>query len=139
MLRNQHDVLQVYMYTYLCNEFFIFRGSEPNRHYFSRMPPRRRVGRPQRAPVAESVNYGEGTHRNDKPQPPPLPPPPPPERRIEELFLRQNPPVFNSVGDPTEAETWVRAVECIFNFLHCTDQERLTCMSFQLSGSADFW
>ncbi|XP_057802860.1 uncharacterized protein LOC131018160 [Salvia miltiorrhiza] len=69
-----------------------------------------------------------------------IPPPPPlPQHRIEELFLRQNPPTFNGLGDPAEAETWIRAMERIFNFLHCTEQERLSCISFQLVGSADFW
>ena len=76
------------------------------------------------------------------PVPPPSPPPPPPQpqdRRVEEMFLRQNPPVFNGLGDPTVAETWIRALERIFNFLHCTDQERLSCVTFQLIGPADFW
>ncbi|KAL1545793.1 hypothetical protein AAHA92_22477 [Salvia divinorum] len=48
---------------------------------------------------------------NELPPPPPerengAPPPPPlrpQERHIEELFLRQNPPVFNGLGDPTTA------------------------------------
>ncbi|XP_047983475.1 uncharacterized protein LOC125224159 [Salvia hispanica] len=50
-----------------------------------------------------------------------------------------NPPVFNGLGNPVVAENWIRAMERIFNFLHCNDQERLTCMTFQLTGSADFW
>ncbi|XP_047961408.1 uncharacterized protein LOC125206161 [Salvia hispanica] len=43
------------------------------------------------------------------------------------------------MGDPTEAEIWIRALERIFVFLRCTDAERLTCVPFQLTGSADFW
>lgn len=62
-----------------------------------------------------------------------------PDRRIEELFLRQNPPIFDGRGDPAEAEEWIRALERIFKFLRCNDQERLLCMSFQLKGSADHW
>ncbi|XP_057797627.1 uncharacterized protein LOC131013499 [Salvia miltiorrhiza] len=59
--------------------------------------------------------------------------------RIEELFLRQNPPVFNGSGDPAKTEEWIRSMERIFRFLRCDDHERLTCMSYQLKGSADFW
>ncbi|XP_057779973.1 uncharacterized protein LOC130998572 [Salvia miltiorrhiza] len=62
-----------------------------------------------------------------------------PPRRVEELFLKQSPPTFNGTGNPTDAEIWIRAMERIFDFLHCTDQERLSCVVFQLTGSADFW
>ena len=67
------------------------------------------------------------------------PPPPPPRRRVEETFLKQNPPVFDGMGDPANAETWIRSMERIFNLLQCTDPERLNCVSFQLEGPADYW
>ncbi|XP_057803678.1 uncharacterized protein LOC131019010 [Salvia miltiorrhiza] len=100
------------------------------------MPPRR--GRTARR------NANNDRNQNDEPEVPrndrePTPPPPPPARRIEELFLRQNPPTFNGMGDPAEAEAWVRALERIFTFLRCTEEERLSCVSFQLTGAADFW
>ena len=65
--------------------------------------------------------------------------PPPPARRIGELFLRQNAPKFNGAGEPTEAEDWVRSLEKIFEFLECTDKEKLICMPHQLIGEADRW
>ncbi|XP_042005951.1 uncharacterized protein LOC121754701 [Salvia splendens] len=105
------------------------------------MPPRRQAGRPGRyAQAPEHVprrNQAGGAGA----QPPPPPPPPPvvPERRVEEIFLKQNPPVFNGLGNPATAETWVRAIERIFDFLQCTDRERLSCVKFQLVESADFW
>ncbi|XP_042046393.1 uncharacterized protein LOC121792489 isoform X2 [Salvia splendens] len=69
-----------------------------------------------------------------------LPPPPQPQdRRIEELFLKQCPPVFNGLGDPKEAETWVKALERLFDFLRFPDKDRLRCASFQLTESADLW
>ncbi|XP_057768171.1 uncharacterized protein LOC130988364 [Salvia miltiorrhiza] len=98
------------------------------------MPSKR--GRPR---GGGRIPRNEGRGPETGPEPEIVQPPVQPERRIEELFLRQNPPTFNGTGDPAEAETWVRAIERIFNFLRCTDQERLTCMSFQLTGSADFW
>ncbi|XP_042056329.1 uncharacterized protein LOC121800906 [Salvia splendens] len=90
-------------------------------------------------PQPEQGGFEEWRAATPPPPPPPPPPAPIPDRRVEEIFLRQNPPVFNGRGDPTEAETWIRALERIFDFLRCTDQERLACVSFQLSGSADFW
>ena len=69
----------------------------------------------------------------------PPPPPQPQDRRIEELFLRQDPSVFNGLGDPKEAETWVKALERLFDFLRYSDKDRLTCAAFQLNGSADLW
>ena len=63
--------------------------------------------------------------------------PPPPARRIGEVFLRQNAPKFNGTGEPTEAEDWVRSLEKIFEFLECTDREKLICMPHQLTGEAD--
>ncbi|XP_057779901.1 uncharacterized protein LOC130998501 [Salvia miltiorrhiza] len=69
----------------------------------------------------------------------PTPPPPPQDRRVEELFLRQNPPTFVGTGDPAEMEDWIRAMERIFRFLRCNDAERLMCVSYQLKGTADYW
>ncbi|XP_057775244.1 uncharacterized protein LOC130994224 [Salvia miltiorrhiza] len=90
------------------------------------MPPRRR--------------YRNQEEEEEEQREPTTPPPPPqPERRIEELFLRQNPPTFNGSGDPAETEEWIRSMERIFRFLRCDDLERLMCMSYQLKGSADFW
>ncbi|XP_057796061.1 uncharacterized protein LOC131012160 [Salvia miltiorrhiza] len=105
-------------------------------HIFAiRMPPKR--GCPAR-------NNNNRRNRNAVPEEPQdarghNPCPPPPTRRVEELFLRQNPPTFDGTSEPAEAEIWVRAMERIFNFLRCTDEERLSCVSFQLTGSADFW
>ncbi|XP_042051465.1 uncharacterized protein LOC121796743, partial [Salvia splendens] len=42
------------------------------------------------------------------------------------------------MGGPAKAETWIRAIERIFKFLRCTDQERLSCITYQLTGSAEF-
>ncbi|XP_042009140.1 uncharacterized protein LOC121757703 [Salvia splendens] len=116
------------------------------------MPPRR-AGRPRgrghgrgRGQARNNLPIYEGEVQEEwnevTPPPSPVPPPPPPQpqdRRVEEMFLRQNPPTFNGLGDPTVAETWIRALERIFDFLHCTDQERLSCVTFQLTGPADFW
>lgn len=82
-------------------------------------------------PVGRNGN-GEGERKKE-------PTPPPPERRVEELFIRQNPPTFSGTGNPSESEKWIRALERIFKFLRCNDQEHLLCMSFQLKGPADYW
>ncbi|XP_042042696.1 uncharacterized protein LOC121787917, partial [Salvia splendens] len=105
------------------------------------MPPRRQAGRPRRyAQVPGNVpRRNQAGEAGAQPPPPPPPPPAVPERRVEETFLKQNPPVFNGLGNPAAAETWVRAIERIFDFLRCTDRERLSCVKFQLVESADFW
>ncbi|XP_042012067.1 uncharacterized protein LOC121760474 [Salvia splendens] len=43
------------------------------------------------------------------------------------------------MGDPANAETWIRAIERIFKFLRCTNQERLSCVIYQLTESAEYW
>lgn len=113
------------------------------------MPPRR-VGRPRKEGLPkeepEGNEAGRGIPPKDEPEgneagraiPPPLPSLPL-ERSIVELVLSQNPPEFNGMGDPSIAETWIRSLERIFNFLRCTNQERLKCATFLLTGSADYW
>ncbi|XP_042059620.1 uncharacterized protein LOC121804146 [Salvia splendens] len=98
------------------------------------MPPRRAQVHNQNEASNESQNSvgPEG-------QPPPPPPPPQPERNIEKEFRKECPPLFDGMGDPAKAETWIRAIERIFKFLRCTDQECLSCVIYQLSGSAEYW
>ncbi|XP_042038423.1 uncharacterized protein LOC121784332 [Salvia splendens] len=52
---------------------------------------------------------------------------------------RQKPPQFDGLGEPSKAETWIRTIERIFDFMECTDKERLACVTFQLTGPTDFW
>ncbi|XP_042027265.1 uncharacterized protein LOC121774459 [Salvia splendens] len=97
---------------------------------------------PRRAAVHHENEASNETQSSVGPegQPPPPPPPPPqPERNIEKEFRKERPPVFDGMGDPAKAETWILAIERIFKFLRCTDQERLSCVTYQLTGSAEFW
>ncbi|XP_042012001.1 uncharacterized protein LOC121760386 [Salvia splendens] len=54
-------------------------------------------------------------------------------------FLKQNPPQFDGLEEPPKVEAWIRALERIFDFMECTDKKRLACVTFQLTGHADFW
>ncbi|XP_042059685.1 uncharacterized protein LOC121804234 [Salvia splendens] len=109
------------------------------------MPPRI-AGRPR--------GRGRGRGRRPHPEPerqyvnPPPPSPPrslsPPlaptvDRTVINTFLKKKPPTFDGKGDPAEAESWIRALERLFDLLQCTDDERLVCASLQLTGSADYW
>ncbi|KAL1564195.1 hypothetical protein AAHA92_06570 [Salvia divinorum] len=98
------------------------------------MPPRRR---------AAVHNENEASNETENSVGPEGQPPPPPpqlsDRNIEKEFQREHPPVFDGMGDPAKAETWIRAMERIFKFLRCTDQERLSCVIYQLTWSAEFW
>ncbi|XP_042009132.1 uncharacterized protein LOC121757693 [Salvia splendens] len=99
------------------------------------MPPRRRRG-----PRVEN-NVGEQTEGSVGNPPPPSPPPlpQPNEREYIKAFRKENPPKFDGLGEPPKAEAWVRDIERIFEFMGCTDKERLACVTYQLTGPADFW
>ncbi|XP_057800368.1 uncharacterized protein LOC131015894 isoform X2 [Salvia miltiorrhiza] len=60
------------------------------------------------------------------------------QRRASERFRKHNPPTFNGMGDPMDAEKWIRSLERIFDFMDLTDKERLTCAIFQLTDEADY-
>ncbi|XP_042035166.1 uncharacterized protein LOC121781498 [Salvia splendens] len=99
------------------------------------MPPRRRRG-----PRVEN-NVGEQTEGSvgNPPPPPPPPLPQPNEREYIKAFRKENPPKFDGLGEPPKAEAWVRDIERIFEFMGCTDRERLACVTYQLTRPADFW
>ncbi|XP_041999950.1 uncharacterized protein LOC121749447 [Salvia splendens] len=99
------------------------------------MPPRRRRG-----PRVEN-NVGEQTEGSvgNPPPPPPPPLPQPNEREYIKAFRKENPPKFDGLGEPPKAEAWVRDIERVFAFMGCTDRERLACVTYQLTGPADFW
>ncbi|XP_047952402.1 uncharacterized protein LOC125197962, partial [Salvia hispanica] len=95
------------------------------------MPPRRHNRQPTPPPSSEeSVTQSIQT---------PPPPPPPVDREIVKLFLEQKPPVFDGLGEPAKAESWIRAIERIFAILGCNDRERMSCVTHQLIEAADFW
>ncbi|XP_047979077.1 uncharacterized protein LOC125220996 [Salvia hispanica] len=95
------------------------------------MPLRRNNRQPTPPPSSEeSVTQSIQT---------PPPPPPPVNREIVKLFLEQKPPVFDGLGEPAKAESWIRAIERIFAILGCNDRERMSCVTHQLTEAADFW
>ncbi|XP_042029820.1 uncharacterized protein LOC121776706 [Salvia splendens] len=57
----------------------------------------------------------ERQHKNPPPPSPPRSPSPPPaptvDRTVVNTFLKKKPPTFDGKGDPTEAESWIRALE----------------------------
>ncbi|KAL1549165.1 hypothetical protein AAHA92_17299 [Salvia divinorum] len=97
------------------------------------MPPRRR------AAVHSENEASNATENSVGPERQPPPPPQLPDRNIEKEFREEHPPVFDGMGDPAKAEAWIRAMERIFKFLRCTDQEHLSCVTYQVTGSAEFW
>ncbi|XP_042020006.1 uncharacterized protein LOC121767712 [Salvia splendens] len=52
------------------------------------------------------------------------------------VLLKQNPPIFDGIGEPAKAETWICALERIITVLMCNAEERMTCVTY---GSADIW
>ncbi|XP_042009103.1 uncharacterized protein LOC121757656 [Salvia splendens] len=66
-------------------------------------------------------------------------PPQPQEKEYIKAFRKENPPKFDELGEPPKVEAWIRDLERIFYFMRCTDRERLACVTYQLTGPADFW
>ncbi|MQL82273.1 hypothetical protein Taro_014740 [Colocasia esculenta] len=51
-------------------------------------------------------------------------------------FQRMNPPRFNGIPDPDEAENWVKAMERIFRVMQCSEQKKVLLATFQLDRDA---
>ncbi|XP_047949672.1 uncharacterized protein LOC125195576 [Salvia hispanica] len=47
--------------------------------------------------------------------------------------------MFDGLGEPTKAESGIRAIDRIFAILGCNDQKRMRCVTHQLTKAADFW
>lgn len=62
-----------------------------------------------------------------------------PVRSAVEEFKKERPPTFDGTGEPADAEKWIRAIEKIFDYVGCNDEEKLTCAIYQLVEEADYW
>ncbi|KZV19827.1 splicing factor 3B subunit 1-like [Dorcoceras hygrometricum] len=56
-----------------------------------------------------------------------------------ERFIRQRPLEFSGLTNPLVAESWIKSLEVIFDYLHLTDQERPRCAIYMLRGDAMIW
>ena len=50
-----------------------------------------------------------------------------------------NPPKFNGVKDPIQAEHWLIQVEKLLDYMECSSEERVTLATFTLTGEAEHW
>uniref|UniRef100_A0A2N9III7 Reverse transcriptase n=1 Tax=Fagus sylvatica TaxID=28930 RepID=A0A2N9III7_FAGSY len=57
----------------------------------------------------------------------------------QEIFLKQRPPSFAGGPNPLEAEGWIQKLEKIFEFLGCTDEQKVKFATYMLEGPAEFW
>uniref|UniRef100_A0A2N9FG06 Reverse transcriptase domain-containing protein n=1 Tax=Fagus sylvatica TaxID=28930 RepID=A0A2N9FG06_FAGSY len=57
----------------------------------------------------------------------------------QEIFLKQRPPSFAGGPNPLEAEGWIHKLEKIFEFLACTDEQKVKFATYMLEGPAEFW
>ena len=46
---------------------------------------------------------------------------------------------FAGSTDPLEAEEWISSIETILDFMHLSDQERVSCASYMLRKDARHW
>uniref|UniRef100_A0A2N9G885 RNA-directed DNA polymerase n=1 Tax=Fagus sylvatica TaxID=28930 RepID=A0A2N9G885_FAGSY len=57
----------------------------------------------------------------------------------QDIFLKQRPPSFAGGPNPLEAEGWIQKLEKIFEFLGCTDEQKVKFATYMLEGPAEFW
>ncbi|KZV21959.1 hypothetical protein F511_42589 [Dorcoceras hygrometricum] len=57
----------------------------------------------------------------------------------QEKFRRQRPQEFSGTTDPLVTESWIKAMEVIFDYLHLTELERPRCAIYMLRGDAMMW
>lgn len=62
-----------------------------------------------------------------------------PAPRNDECFRRQKPPTFDGLGEPTDAEKWVCAMDKIFNYIRCNENDKFAYGIRQLTDEANFW
>ncbi|XP_048141432.1 uncharacterized protein LOC125316639 [Rhodamnia argentea] len=64
------------------------------------------------------------------------------ERRLQgliEQFLKLKPLKFTGLGEPEEAEKWIKSMEKIFRLLNCNDVDRVALAEYQLEDNARHW
>jgi hypothetical protein len=54
-------------------------------------------------------------------------------------FLATRSPSFTEVGEPLEADYWLRTIESKFGLLHCTEHQKTLFAAQQLLGNAGAW
>ncbi|KZV52368.1 hypothetical protein F511_04973 [Dorcoceras hygrometricum] len=56
----------------------------------------------------------------------------------QERFRRQRPQEFSGTTDPLIAESWIKSIEVIFDYLQLTEKERHRCAIYMLRGDVSF-
>jgi hypothetical protein len=54
-------------------------------------------------------------------------------------FLATQPSSFTEVGEPLEADHWLRVIESKFGLLHCTENQKTLFTTQQLLDDAGTW
>jgi hypothetical protein len=54
-------------------------------------------------------------------------------------FGATNPPLFNEVGEPLEADHWLRVIESKFELLHCIEGQKTLFTTQQVHGDTNAW
>ncbi|KZV56630.1 hypothetical protein F511_42379 [Dorcoceras hygrometricum] len=57
----------------------------------------------------------------------------------QERFRRQKPREFSGTKDPFVAESWIKSMEVIFEYLQTPDLERSRCVIYMLRDDAMLW
>ena len=99
------------------------------------------------AMVAQHLGANVYDSAGTTPVPPiPMAPQPPVQARREERnigrmrdFLKMRPRAFKGIKNPIEAEEWLVSLGKIFDFLGCSDVEKVSMATYMLQGQAEYW
>ncbi|KAH7564847.1 hypothetical protein JRO89_XS09G0039700 [Xanthoceras sorbifolium] len=59
--------------------------------------------------------------------------------QVVEQFRKLQPPSFEGTTNPLDFEEWIRELEKVFDFINCTDEQKVSCAAFMLKGDAGHW
>ncbi|XP_048136080.1 uncharacterized protein LOC125315399 [Rhodamnia argentea] len=60
-------------------------------------------------------------------------------RGLVEQFPKLRPPKFTGLGQPEDAERWIKSMEKIFRLLNCNDVDRVALAEYQLEDNTQHW
>ena len=60
-------------------------------------------------------------------------------KAVYKRFRRARSTSFDGVPDPLVVEEWITMIELIFDMMHISDQNKVSCVVFMLNKDARYW
>lgn len=58
---------------------------------------------------------------------------------VIEQFRKMGPPRLKGCEGPEVTEEWIRELEQIFQLMECTEEQKVSCATYQLAEEASYW